>query len=85
MENTPQGEKSVQGCPLASLNFDASKIVLSTNKRNLRDMRINPIAPAANMRRVTDPNSVEPTDHFVPWRALYKSAKLRIKKTPTAF
>ncbi|MDQ5982465.1 MAG: hypothetical protein QG549_462 [Patescibacteria group bacterium] len=69
MENTPQGEKSVQGCPLASLNFDASKIVLSTNKRNLRDMRINPIAPAANMRRVTDPNSVEPTDHFVPWFA----------------
>lgn len=69
MENTPQGEKSVQGCPLASLNFDASKIVLSTNKRNLRDMRINPLAPAANMRRVTNPENLEHGDRFVPWFA----------------
>lgn len=69
MENTPNREYLDQGCPLASLNFDASKIVLSTNLRNLRDMRINPLAPAANMRRVTDPNSVEHADRFVPWFA----------------
>lgn len=69
MENSPQGEELVKGCPLADLNFDKNKIVLSTNTRNLRDMRINPLSPAANMRRVTDPTDTDYTDRFVPWFA----------------
>lgn len=67
MENTAQREQEPKGCPLADLHFDASKIVLSTNTRNLQDMRINPLSPAANMRRVTDPTNTEHGERFVPW------------------
>lgn len=70
MENAPQQQNQESpGCPLASLHFDASKIVLSTNKRNLQDMRINLLSPAANMRRVTDPEDIEHGERFVPWFA----------------
>lgn len=43
-------------------------IVLSTNDAYLKEMRINPLAPAANMRRITPPHE-KPAEgeRFVSW------------------
>jgi len=54
-------------CPFTRDN-DTSETVLSSNTAYLREMRINPLAPAANFRRVTPPNETpREGERFVPW------------------
>jgi hypothetical protein len=58
-------ESASPGCPF----IGNDEVVLSTNRDYLSDMRINPLAPSPNMRRVTPPQEQEHGERFVSWFA----------------
>ncbi len=62
------GEKSHQAaCPFSDSDAER-EIVLSTNNAYLREMRINPLAPASNFRRITSPGERPGEgERFIPW------------------